>query len=274
MFYLSDDGDIGYGECIGAGDTFDSQDGLLAVMRAREFGKDDATELYNSFAGTVGFTDVKPWKATCKNVPYAAAAIWKAIQRFNNESEGYIATPIPSSEFGLSEASGPIITVTSVDGGGAVTGISKPDGTIVAALDGDNADYEVGPKAPEESETMKKTTKRKGLAAKVQDALAKPAKKAAKGPKTGKAAPKSLKAGKTTRKAAGASTGKHRDGTKRERLIGMLKRKDGASVQEIMEAFGWLAHTCRGLISTLNSKGEVKITGERDGKRGHIYKAA
>jgi hypothetical protein len=273
MFYLSDDGDIGYGECIGAGDTFDSQDGLLAVMRAREFGKDDATELYNSFAGTVGFTDVKPWKATCKNVPYAAAAIWKAIQRFNNESEGYIATPIPSSEFGLSEASGPIITVTSVDGGGAVTGISKPDGTIVAALDGDNADYEVGPKAPEESETMKKTTKRKGLAAKVQDALAKPAKKAAKGPKTGKAAPKSLKAGKTTRKAAGASTGKHRDGTKRTQVLSMIGRKDGASVEELMGAFGWKRHSVRGYLSTLGSQG-VKFTTERDDKRGHVYKAA
>jgi hypothetical protein len=39
-----------------------------------------------------------------------------------------------------------------------------------------------------------------------------------------------------------------RAGTKDARLVAMLKRPDGATIDEIMSVFGWLRHTCRGYI--------------------------
>jgi hypothetical protein len=62
-----------------------------------------------------------------------------------------------------------------------------------------------------------------------------------------------------------------RDNTKRQKLIAMLK--SGATVMELMEAMDWQAHTIRGLISSLNSKGVIKTTTTR--KNGvTTYKAA
>jgi len=40
-----------------------------------------------------------------------------------------------------------------------------------------------------------------------------------------------------------------RAGTKQAQIIAMLKRPEGATVAEMVEATGWLAHTVRGLIS-------------------------
>jgi hypothetical protein len=57
--------------------------------------------------------------------------------------------------------------------------------------------------------------------------------------------------------------------TKHARLIAMLSRPAGATIEEIMEAFGWLRHTCRGYIFG-NLKGKhgwsvesVKLDGRR-----------
>jgi hypothetical protein len=40
-----------------------------------------------------------------------------------------------------------------------------------------------------------------------------------------------------------------RTGTKQEMLIGMLRRPEGATVPEVIEATGWLPHTVRGAIA-------------------------
>jgi hypothetical protein len=52
-----------------------------------------------------------------------------------------------------------------------------------------------------------------------------------------------------------------REASKKAMLIEMLRRGEGVSTAEIMNTFGWQAHTCRGLISTLK-KGGLPITAE------------
>jgi hypothetical protein len=71
------------------------------------------------------------------------------------------------------------------------------------------------------------------------DSAAKPAKRRAK------AKAKAAKPGK----AAPAEKPAPRTGTKQARMIEMLKRPEGATVEQIAEATGWQHHTIRGAIS-------------------------
>jgi hypothetical protein len=225
MFYLSNDGDIGYGECIGAGDTFDSQAGLLALFEARKMSKETVTELYNSFAGVAGpFADLRPWGGCVKNHKYGAERIWKVLQLL---TPGYGEPP---------------------------TGFGQDDVGVETRKPGDKSALETSAAAELElateediqkvmnGETMKKSTKRKGLAAKVQDELAKPATKGAKGAKSPRSAPKEPKAGKTTRKAAGASTGERKPRVKgegkKDQAARLMLRKSGATLEDFKE-LGW-----------------------------------
>ena len=69
-------------------------------------------------------------------------------------------------------------------------------------------------------------------------------------PRSGKKAssaerrPKSQKAAKQAKPAAGA-----REGSKAAKVLGLLRRPDGASLKELMKATGWLAHSVRGFLS-------------------------
>jgi hypothetical protein len=69
-------------------------------------------------------------------------------------------------------------------------------------------------------------------------------------PKSGKKAipaskrPKSQTAAKQAKPAAGA-----REGSKAAKVLSLLRRPDGASLQELMKATGWLAHSVRGFLS-------------------------
>ena len=56
--------------------------------------------------------------------------------------------------------------------------------------------------------------------------------------------PKSLKAAKQAKPATGA-----REGSKAAKVLGLLRRPDGASLKELMKATGWLAHSVRGYLS-------------------------
>jgi Protein of unknown function (DUF3489) len=56
--------------------------------------------------------------------------------------------------------------------------------------------------------------------------------------------PKSQKAAKQAKPAVCA-----REGTKAARVLGLLRRPDGASLKELMKATGWLAHSVRGFLS-------------------------
>lgn len=62
--------------------------------------------------------------------------------------------------------------------------------------------------------------------------------------------------------------------SKQARLIEMLKRKEGASIEEIVEAFGWQPHTVRGAIAgALKKKLGLDVISEKvDGRR--VYRIA
>ena len=92
--------------------------------------------------------------------------------------------------------------------------------------------------------------------------------KKAKSPKKAKAA---KKAPKSAKKATGA-----RDGSKTAKVLELLKRKDGATLAEIMRATDWQAHSVRGFISgTLGKKMGLTVTSTKaeDGERSYSIKA-
>jgi hypothetical protein len=45
--------------------------------------------------------------------------------------------------------------------------------------------------------------------------------------------------------------------TKTDQLIALLRRPDGASIEEMVEALGWLPHTARAALTGLKKKGHV-----------------
>ena len=61
--------------------------------------------------------------------------------------------------------------------------------------------------------------------------------------------------------------------TKTEHTIGMLRRKDGASLAEIMDALGWQEHSVRALLSaTIAKKMNLPLTkGKAPGEATRYY---
>ena len=66
---------------------------------------------------------------------------------------------------------------------------------------------------------------------------------------------------------------KPRGGTKQTQLIALLETPTGASLDEIVAATGWQAHTVRGAISgTLKKKLGLNVISEKIEGRGRIYR--
>lgn len=64
-----------------------------------------------------------------------------------------------------------------------------------------------------------------------------------------------------------------RPGTKLALLIDLLRARDGASIDEIVAATGWQAHSVRGAISgTLKKKLGLPVASEKHDDRGRIYR--
>ena len=64
-----------------------------------------------------------------------------------------------------------------------------------------------------------------------------------------------------------------RAGTKQAMLIALLQAPDGATMDEIVAATGWLAHTARGAMSgALGKKQGLVVTSEKDEARGRVYR--
>jgi hypothetical protein len=60
--------------------------------------------------------------------------------------------------------------------------------------------------------------------------------------------------------------------SKQAQMIEMLKRPEGASIAEIVKAFGWQAHTVRGAISgALKKKLGLAVTSGKVDGRGRVY---
>ena len=72
-----------------------------------------------------------------------------------------------------------------------------------------------------------------------------------------------------------ADTAKPRSGTKQTQLIALLETPTGASLDEIVIATGWQAHTVRGAISgTLKKKLGLVVVSENVEGRGRVYRIA
>ncbi len=64
-----------------------------------------------------------------------------------------------------------------------------------------------------------------------------------------------------------------RQGTKQALLIDLLKRKKGATIDEIIKATGWQPHSVRGAISgALKKKLGLTVTSDRVDGRGRVYR--
>ena len=102
--------------------------------------------------------------------------------------------------------------------------------------------------------------------------VAKPARNVApKKAKPGKKASAAKKAPKAAKRAAGA-----RDGSKTATILDLLKRKDGATLKELMKASGWQPHSVRGFLSgTVGKKMGLAVTSTKgeDGERTYSVKA-
>jgi hypothetical protein len=69
-----------------------------------------------------------------------------------------------------------------------------------------------------------------------------------------------------------------REGSKTSRVIELLKRKGGVTLQEIMSEMGWQSHTTRALMSAAGSLAKkhgltVESTKGADGERTYSIKA-
>ena len=72
--------------------------------------------------------------------------------------------------------------------------------------------------------------------------------------------------------AAAPKERKTREGTKQALVIEMLRRTEGATIAEIVEATGWASHTTRGFFAgALKKKLGLSIVSEKDESRGRTY---
>jgi hypothetical protein len=68
---------------------------------------------------------------------------------------------------------------------------------------------------------------------------------------------------------------KTRTGTKQAALIAMLKRPEGATIAEIVDATGWQPHTVRGaLAGALKKRLGLEVISEKLQERGRVYRIA
>jgi len=65
-----------------------------------------------------------------------------------------------------------------------------------------------------------------------------------------------------------------RTGTKQAMLIEMLQRPEGATMEQIIGATGWQAHTARGTMSgALRKKLGLVVTSEKEAGKSRVYRA-
>jgi hypothetical protein len=61
---------------------------------------------------------------------------------------------------------------------------------------------------------------------------------------------------------------------KKAEVIAMMKRAKGATLAEIMATTGWQAHTVRGFVSLLSSKGGETVESSKSAAGDRTYKIA
>lgn len=91
-----------------------------------------------------------------------------------------------------------------------------------------------------------------------------------KAPKSGRKA--EAASGGTT---AGDATPRTRDNSKQAQVIAMLRRPEGATIQQVCEATGWQSHTVRGTFAgTFKKKLGLTITSDKSEGGERVYRIA
>jgi hypothetical protein len=76
-------------------------------------------------------------------------------------------------------------------------------------------------------------------------------------------------------KPAGEAATGPREGSKQALLLELLNRKGGASLEEMVTATGWQAHSVRGAISgTIKKRLGLTVVSEKVDGRGRVYRIA
>lgn len=101
---------------------------------------------------------------------------------------------------------------------------------------------------------------RKGSSAK----KAKPAQKRAKTPKAGKKAKEP--------EAKAPEIAGPREGSKTAQVVALLQRKNGATLEEIMDRMGWQRHTVRGFMAGAMKKAGYTVESFKSEKGERTYR--
>jgi hypothetical protein len=105
------------------------------------------------------------------------------------------------------------------------------------------------------------------------EAAAKPARRGATTKKKAKKAPAKAKRRNTPRPAAKVGATVREEGSKKANVLDLLRRKQGATLAEIMEATSWQAHTVRGFISgALIKKAGLPVESFRNDDKERSYR--
>jgi len=92
--------------------------------------------------------------------------------------------------------------------------------------------------------------------------------------KTARKRAKKAKAAKKPARPKKADKTRPERANKKSEVIAMLKRAKGATLAEIMKATGWQAHTVRGFISILGSRGGEKVESSKSDASERTYRIA
>jgi Protein of unknown function (DUF3489) len=101
------------------------------------------------------------------------------------------------------------------------------------------------------------------------------------GAKVAKGEPTKARAGKKAiaaknapkaKKAAKAQEAAPREGSKTAQVVAMLQRKNGATLEEIMERMGWLRHTVRGFMAGAIKKAGYSVESFKSDKGERTYR--
>jgi len=84
-------------------------------------------------------------------------------------------------------------------------------------------------------------------------------------PKSGKKAIPAKKRAKVPKVANRAKSAGAREGSKTAKVLGLLRRPDGATLKELMKATNWQPHSVRGFLSgTIGKRMGLKVTSNKD----------
>lgn len=115
----------------------------------------------------------------------------------------------------------------------------------------------------------------KGTSSKPRGLPHKAARKASHGVGGAKGGPKRRAARTAAVKPDSGAARAKRTGTKQEKLIALLRTREGATVEELAKAFDWQPHTVRGaLAGALKKKLGLDVTSEKVDGRGRVYRIA